>query len=135
MADRWLYGWAAGSVAFGGASLLIPLYVVQLGGTTVDLGVLFATSAMIGAPGPIVFGRLANRLTHRRPLVLVTLAVVTASMVVVPILDSITAVIVANAALWLVVAAIAPVLTMLVVDEVPSDAWADRIGRLNKFQG
>jgi hypothetical protein len=56
-------------------------------------------------------------------------------MVVVPILDSITAVIVANAALWLVVAAIAPVLTMRVVDEAPSDAWADRIGRLNKFQG
>lgn len=135
MADRWLYAWAVGSLAFGGASLLIPLYVVQLGGTAVDLGVLFATSAMIGAPGAIVFGRLADRITARRPLVLVTLAVVSAALVVLPVLDSITAVIVATAGLWLVVAAIAPVLTMLVVDEAPSDAWANRIGQLNKFQG
>ncbi len=135
MAGRWLYAWAVGSVAFGGASLLIPLYVVQLGGTAVDLGVLFATSAMIGAPGAIVFGRLADRLTYRRPLVLVTLAVVSVAMAVLPVLDTITAVIVANAGLWLVVAAIAPVLTMLVVDGAPSDAWANRIGQLNKFQG
>lgn len=135
MAHRWLYAWALGSVAFGGASLLVPLYVVQLGGTTVDLGVLFATSAVIGAPGAIVFGRLADRIAHRRPLVLITLTVVTVALAVVPLLGSITAVILANAVLWLVVAAIGPVLTMLVVGEAPTDAWANRIGQLNKFQG
>jgi MFS family permease len=122
-------------VAFGGASLLIPLDVVQLGRIAVDLGVLFATSAMIGAPGAIVFGRLADRLTYRRPLVLVTLVVVSVAMAVLPVLDSITAVIVANAGLWLVLAAIAPVLTMLVVDGAPSDVWPACIGQLNKFQG
>jgi hypothetical protein len=29
MSDRWLHAWALGSVSFGGASLLVPLYLVS----------------------------------------------------------------------------------------------------------
>ncbi len=135
MSDRWLYAWALGSVSFGGASLLVPLYLVELGATPFELGLLAATAASIGAPGAILFGRLANRVGHRRGLVLATLAIIALALAVVPLLESVAAVIVANAALWLVVAAVAPVLTMLVVDGVPEAAWSERIGRLNKYQG
>ncbi|WP_251329435.1 MFS transporter [Haloplanus pelagicus] len=135
MRERWLYAWGLGSVAFGGASLLVPLYIVQLGGSAVQLGLLAATAAGIGAPGAILFGRLANRITHRRPLVLVTLLVGGVVLALVPTLTDITAVIVANAALWLVVGSIAPVLTMLVVDDAPEAVWDERIGLLNAYQG
>lgn len=135
MRDRWLYTWGLGSVAFGGASLLIPLYVVQLGASPVDLGILASTAAVIGAPGAILFGRMANHVGHRRLLVVVTLATVALALAAVPLLRSVAAVIVANAALWLVVASVAPVLTMLVVADVPEAAWSERIGRLNKYQG
>lgn len=135
MRNRWLYAWGLGSIAFGGASLLIPLYVVQLGATPVDLGVLASTAAVIGAPGAILFGRLANRVGHRRPLVVVTLATVGLALAAVPLLTSVSAIIVANAALWLVVASVAPVLTMLVVADAPESAWGELIGRLNKYQG
>lgn len=135
MRERWLYAWGLGSVAFGGASLLVPLYIVQLGATSVQLGVLAASAAIIGAPGAIVFGRLANRVEHRRTLVLLTLASVAVALAVIPLLASITAVIVANAVLWLVVASVGPVLTMLVVDDAPESAWSERIGLLNKYQG
>lgn len=135
MSARWLYAWGLGSVSFGGASLLVPLYLVQLGASPVDLGVLAATAAVIGAPGAILFGRLANQVTRRRPLVLATLAVVSGTLAAVPLLTSVTAVIVVNAVLWLVVASVAPVLTMLVVDDAPESVWAERIGLLNKYQG
>jgi len=135
MADRWLYAWGLGSVSFGGASLLVPLYVVQLGARPVDLGILAATAAVIGAPGAVVFGRLANQVGHRRGLVLGTLGTVALALAAVPLLGSVLAVIVANAALWLVVAAVAPVLTMLVVADAPESAWNERIGRLNSVQG
>jgi MFS family permease len=135
MAERWLYSWALGSVSFGGASLLVPLYLVQIGASTVELGVLAATAAVIGAPGAILFGRLANRVGHRRTLVVGTLATVAVALAVVPTLTSVTAVIVANALLWLVVASVAPVLTMLVVDDAPEQSWSERIGLLNKWQG
>lgn len=135
MTERWLYAWGLGSVAFGGASLLVPLHVVKLGGSTVDLGILAASAAVIGAPGAIVFGRLADRVAHRRTLVLLTLAVVALAMAVIPFLSAVWTVIVANAGLWLVVASVAPVLTMLVVDDAATAAWGERIGRLNQFQG
>jgi MFS family permease len=133
--DRWLYSWALGAVAFGGASLLVPLYVVQLGGTAVDLGVLAASAALVAAPGAILFGRLGNRIDQRRPLVLGTLATVAGVLAAVPLLESVLAVIAANALLWLMVSSIPPVLTMLVVDDAPESAWTERIGRLNKYQG
>jgi len=135
MTDRWLYGWALGSVAFGGASLLIPLYVVQLGATPFDLGILAATAAAIGAPGAILFGRLANQVRLRRRLVVATMATVAAVLALVPFLEAIAPVIVANAVLWLVVASVAPVLTMLIVEGVPESVWSERIGLLNKYQG
>jgi MFS family permease len=135
MADRWLYAWGLGSVSFGGASLLVPLYVVQLGGTPVDLGILFASATAIGAPGAILFGRFADRVGHRRTLVLLTLAVVAGTLAAIPLLEGIPAIYVMNAALWLVVAAVSPVLTMLVVDDAASDTWGERIGQLNTFQG
>ncbi|WP_458188415.1 MFS transporter [Haladaptatus sp. NG-WS-4] len=135
MPNRWLYSWAVGSVAFGGASLLVPLYIVQLGASPVQLGILASTAAIIGAPGAILFGRLADRVGHRRPLVLTTLVTVAVVLASIPTLTSITAVIVANAALWLVVASNGPVLTMLVVADAPEAAWSERIGMLNKYQG
>ncbi|ELZ22250.1 major facilitator superfamily protein [Halosimplex carlsbadense 2-9-1] len=135
MTDRWLYSWALGSVAFGGASLLVPLYLVQLGASPVQLGYLAASAALVGAPGAVLFGRLANRVDSRRTLVLATLAVVALALAAVPLLTDVTAVIVANAALWLVVGSVAPVLTMLVVDAAPESAWSERIGLLNKYQG
>lgn len=135
MTERWLYAWALGAVAFGGASLLVPLYVVQLGGTAVDLGILAASAALVAAPGAIAFGRLGNRVDQRRTLVLGTLAVVAGVLAALPLLGSVLAVIVANALLWLMVSSVPPVLTMLVVDDAPESAWTERIGRLNKYQG
>jgi MFS family permease len=135
MAQRWLYWWALGSISFGGASLLVPLYIVQLGATPVQLGLLAASAALIGAPGAILFGRLANRVSSRRPLVLVTLTTVGVALAVIPLVSDITTVIVANAILWLVVASVSPVLTMVVVDDAPESAWSERIGLLNKYQG
>lgn len=135
MTERWLYAWALGSVAFGGASLLVPIYIVQLGATPVHLGYLAATAALVGAPGAIVFGRLAGTVAHRRELVLVTLVTVALALATIPLLTDVASIIVANAVLWLVVAAVAPVLTMLVVEDAPEPAWPERIGRLNTFQG
>jgi MFS family permease len=135
MSGRWLYAWTLGSTSFGGASLLVPLYAVQLGASPVELGVLASTAAIIGAPGAVLFGRLADQIAHRRQLVLVTLATAAATLALIPLLTDITALVAANAGLWLVSASISPVLTMLVVDDAPEAAWNERIGRLNKWQG
>ncbi|MEF8780427.1 MAG: MFS transporter [Haloferacaceae archaeon] len=135
MSKGWLYAWGLGSVALGGASLIVPLYVVALGGTPFTLGMLAAVAAFVGVPGALVFGRLADATGRRRPFVLGALALVAATLLFLPLVESIGLVIAANGVIWFAFAAATPVLTLIAVSGVPAESWSDRIALLNKYQG
>lgn len=135
MTSTWLKAWLLASMAFGGASLIVPLYLVELGGSAFDLGILFATSSFVGVPGALVFGGLADRTGKRRIFVLAAMAITVVTMLLIPALESKLLVIVVHALLWLGFAAAIPVLTLLVVAGEPEDEWSNLIARLNKFQG
>jgi hypothetical protein len=45
VSDRWLYAWGLASIGLGGASLIVPLYAVELGGGPITLGILAAAAA------------------------------------------------------------------------------------------
>ena len=135
MLDRWLSGWALGYVAVGGASLLIPLYALALGGGPLLVGVLASTAAFAGVPGALLWGRLATRTDRRRPFLLVALGATAGVLALTPLVRSPWALVAANAALWFVVSAAAPVLNLVMVDGVPEERWASRIGSLNTYQG
>ena len=135
MTSTWLKAWLLASMAFGGASLIVPLYLVELGGSAFDLGILFATSSFVGVPGALVFGGLADRTGKRRIFVLAAMAITVLTMLLIPALESKLLVIVVHALLWLGFAAAIPVLTLLVVAGEPEDEWSNLIARLNKFQG
>jgi len=135
VSDRWLYGWGLAAIGLGGASLVVPLYAVELGGGPVTLGILAAAAAAAGAPGALVVGRLADRTGNRRGYVLGTVAVVAGGLALVAGVESIPVVVVANAAIWFAFAAATPVLTLLAVVGAPESEWSDRIARLNEWQG
>ncbi len=133
--DRWLFGWSLGYAAVGTASLLVPLYAIELGAGPFLVGLLAATAAFAGVPGAILWGRLASSSGRRRPFVLTALGSTAAVLLVVPALDSPWSVVAVNALLWFVVAAAAPVLNLIVVEGVESADWDRRFARLNTFQG
>lgn len=135
MAARWLWSWGLAAVAFGGASLIVPLYIVALGADASGLGLLFASGSFVGVPGALVFGNLADRTGRRRGFVLLAMAVTVLSMAAIPALESVPLVIVANAFLWLGFAAALPVLTLLVVAGEPANRWSSLIARMNRVQG
>jgi len=105
MAERWLYGWGLGSVALGGASLVAPLYVVELGGGPFVLGVLAAVAAVVGVPAALGAGRIADRTGKNREIVLAMLALVAVGIAVIPLTGRVTPVILANGAIWFAFAA------------------------------
>ncbi|WP_342765806.1 MFS transporter [Halorubrum sp. F4] len=135
MSKSWLYAWALASVAFGGASLVVPLYVVELGGSAATLGTLAAVAAAVGVPGALVFGRLADRTGRRRVFVIAALALLVVSLAVLPALESIPAVVAANGVVWFAFAAATPVVTLLAVAGAPENEWSTRIGELNEYGG
>ena len=127
--------WGCASVAFGGASLIVPLYIVELGGDAFTLGVLFASASLVGVPGAILFGRLADRTGKRRAFVIGAMATATIALVAIPMLSSISLVVIANAVVWLSFAAALPILNLLAVTDEPEQRWSAVIARLNTFQG
>lgn len=135
MTERWLYAWGLGAVAFGGASLLIPLYAVELGANPFLLGILAASGAFLGAPGALVVGRIADRTGKRRVFVVGVLALVAVTLAAMPLLSSIPLVIALNAVVWFAFAAAGPILTLLVTIGYPESQWQTRIAVLNKYQG
>ncbi|WP_440771367.1 MFS transporter [Natronorubrum sp. DTA28] len=135
MSHRWLYAWALGSVAFGGVSLIVPLYVVSLGGDPFTLGVLAAAAAFAGVPGALAFGGLADRTGKRRGFVVAALGLVAVMAALVPLTQSIPIVVGANAVIWFASAAALPILTLLAVTDVPDSQWSAQIARLNTYQG
>lgn len=133
--EKWLYAWALGAVAFGTASLLVPLYVIALGGDAAALGVLAATAGIAAAVGGIGAGRLASSSTRQRQLFLLVLNGSAAVLVLLPFADNVTSVLLMNAAMWSLFAAAGPVLTVLVVTGAEEAVWNRRIAQLQTFQG
>lgn len=133
--DRWLIAWGLGYAAAGASSLLVPLYAVALGAGPFLVSLLAATAALAGVPGALIWGRLADRTGRRRVFVLVALGAAAVVLAVLPTIRSVPVLIVTNALLWFVIAAAAPVLTLLVVDGRPVGAWEARIATLNTYQG
>lgn len=119
----------------GGASLVVPLYVVALGGDARVLGLLAAVAAFVGVPGAIVVGRRADRSGKRRTVVLAALAVVAVTLAVIPLARRPGLVVAANGVVWLAFASATPAVTLLAVADAPADEWSRRIGDLNRYQG
>lgn len=135
MGDRWLYAWGLGSVALGGASLIVPLYIVQLGGSAYTLGLLGASAAFAGVPGALLVGPLVDRGGRHREIVLASLGLIGVTLLAMPLIEYIPLIVGLNAAVWLAFASAFPVLTLLVVTGTPEAAWSERIARLYVFQG
>ena len=133
--DRWLWAWAAGYAAVGGASVLLPLYALSLEADAFYVGLMASTAAFAGVPGALVWGKIAGKTGRRRPFVLLGLVATAAVLVLSPLLRSPAALVVANATLWFAVTAASPVLNLVVVEGIEQSKWDARIARLNTFQG
>ncbi|MFC7165838.1 MFS transporter [Halospeciosus flavus] len=133
--DRWLYAWSAGYAAVGAASILVPLYAISLGAGPFVVGLIAATGAFAGVPSALLWGRLATKTGRYRPFVLLSLGASALAFGVLPLVENVWYVVLANALLIFASAAAAPVLTLLVVSGVPEAGWDGRIGFLNQQQG
>jgi MFS family permease len=133
--ERWLYAWAVASVGFGTASLLVPLYLVGLGGGPTALGIQAAVAALFGTLGAFLWGRLADRTGAYRRLLGIALIATMATFLVLPLLGSLSLIIVASGVVWFAFSAAGPVLTVLVVADVEEHRWERRIAALNAYQG
>lgn len=132
---RWLLGWAIAAVAYGGLTLVVPLYILSIGGDAFTLGILASAAAFVAIPGSLLSGRYIDRTRRHRELILAALAVGIAMTLLMALSESITVVVIANSVIWMSFAGAAPALTVLVLGESAADTWSRHIGRLSRHQG
>jgi len=133
--DRWLYGWGIAYAAVGGASLLVPLYALALGGGPALVGLLAAAAAFAGVPSALLWSWLAERTHRRRPFLLVSVGTTAIVLALAPLVSRPWLLVAVNAGLWSAIAAATPVLNLVMVDGVPESEWESRFGLLNVYQG
>ncbi|MFC6992476.1 MFS transporter [Haladaptatus sp. GCM10025707] len=133
--NRWLAAWGLGSIAAGGASLLVPLYVVNLGAGPGELGVLASMAALAGAVGALVWGRLADRMGRWRLLGVASLGGIGLSLATIPVVSGTTLIVALNGLLWLSFSAATPVFTILTVNDANPGERSGRLAHLNRVQG
>lgn len=132
---RWLYGWMLAAVAFGAASLLVPLYLIERGGDAVALGALAGTAGFAGAFGAAVFGTFADGKDRRRSVFLGGMGAVGVALALLPVAATAGGIIALNAVIWFTVAAVTPALTLMVLGDAPEHTWQRRIAHLSRMQG
>lgn len=133
--ERWLYAWGTGYAAIGTASILLPLYAIELGGGAFIVGAITAVAAFSAVPGAVLWGFVAGRFDRSRPFVTGSLLGSAVILGATPLVDDPRLLLLVNAALWFTVAAAAPVLCLLVVEGEPHSTWGAHVGTLNKVQG
>lgn len=67
---QWRYTFIPVYAVMYGLSVFIPLYILAMGGSVVDVGVAFSVYYLVGIPSSLLFGRLADRLNRTKPFIL-----------------------------------------------------------------
>jgi DHA1 family multidrug resistance protein-like MFS transporter len=133
---RWFYVFIPHKLGSGLTATLLPLFVVQvMGGSVADVGYVTSLTTLAGVPGSILWGNLSDRLSRRRPFLLLGFPGFAIATLLIGLGHSVTHVLIFSALGGLLGAAIGPVASALVLDEVPEDQWPESLGRFNQIGG
>jgi MFS family permease len=75
----WWLSFALHDMAFGLLSVFLPLYVLSIGGSLLDVGLLTSLSILASVPADLFWGRVSDRVRRYKPFIalsFISLAVV-----------------------------------------------------------
>ena len=67
--QKWLWIFVPINAAIGGFSTLLPLYIIEIGGTVIDVGNIVSAYSLTLIPSSILWGIAVDRKEERRPFV------------------------------------------------------------------
>jgi len=67
--EKWLWVFVPINAAIGGFTTLLPLYIISLGGTVIDVGNVASTYSLALIPSSILWGLAVDRKSERKPFV------------------------------------------------------------------
>ena len=65
----WWLSFALHDMAFGLLSVFLPLYVLSIGGSLLDVGLLTSLSILASVPADLFWGRVSDRVRRYKPFI------------------------------------------------------------------
>lgn len=114
-----------------GFSTMVPLYILSLGGTVIDVALMTTLYNFVLIPSSIFWGRMTDRLARRRFFFVVTCVGCTLIFVAMFLLPDLRALTVLYAALGFVISANSASTNLLVMETSEKKKWISSFSRLN----
>jgi len=133
--EKWYSSYALANLSAGGISILIPLYVLHLGGGVEDIGLLTAAGNLVAVPASIIWGMLSDRLNSRKIFVVIGFLGIAATFLTMGFVQSLSFLLLLNASYMLFWMSSASVVTILIIEKEERGNWDNKIGSFNLNSG
>lgn len=121
------------NVALGTSSILIPLTIVHgLGGSVAQVGLQSSAASLMGVLGSVVWGRLADTVSRRKALLVLSVVVLGLAFVGMAFARSFPVLLASATVQSFFWAATGSVSILLLLHRGEKHAWEQKIGRLNQ---
>ncbi len=122
--QKWMWYILPGQISVQGLNIVIPLYVISLGGDIGEVAIITALQNASIATGSIFWGKIIDRFHARRFILLISFFVVLLSSVGMYLTTSITALYVISPILGFFLVGRNPVTQLLVMESVQKNLWS-----------
>ncbi|WP_297520657.1 MFS transporter [Thermococcus sp.] len=131
----WFYSFVPFKVATGGSSVLVSLYLLELGGSASTVGLTFALASLASMLGALFWGRLSDRTLRRKPFILLGFASVPVFLALMAFVKTPGQLIALNTVYAFFLASTLSVPIALVLRSVRKHSWDYGIGKFNEVSG
>jgi len=133
--DNWYYCYLPNGIANGATSLLIPLFAKNIGANVGQVGLIAAVASLASIPAFVLWGHLSDRMKRRKPFILLGFLGMALTLMLMAMCSTVGDFYLVNMLFGFLVAASAPVATVLMIETVSKDQWAKRIAAFSKIGG
>ena len=128
---NWIYATLPINIALGPVSTFIPLVILELHGTVVDVGVAITLFNAVTIPAAMFWGFATDRFQSRRPIIAASYFATAGTLILFLFASTIYGVEVLYSIFSLVSSAAATPLNLLVMETQPKSRWATAFARFS----
>lgn len=127
----WIYSALPINIALGPVTTFVQLYILELHGTVIDIGLATTLFNAVTIPAAIIWGYATDRFASRKPIIVVSYLAVAGTLILFLFTRTIYGVDVLYALFSLLSSAAATPLNLLIMETQPKSRWTSAFARLS----
>lgn len=128
---RWFYSQLPVEIAVGPVGTLIALYILQLHGSVIDVGLAITLFSAVSIPSAVLWGYVTDRFQRRKTILVLSSAAISVNLILLPLVRSISGAALLYAVFSLVSSASATPANLLIMETQRKSRWASAFARLS----